>query len=347
MDFIAHVNSYYVNPTEDSQIHDRSDAVPHQDIASNVDRPLLEQVWKWLIKDPDIRLGGHAGHQQLTLSEVEARNTAIEQSEQSVSASQEINLPKADAPSHASSAPPVIQDGNNTQIQQTTETASTKTNDVAIPQESKFNPGIRLYASENRMWHALTGHSPDFTKVKSLEFVCLSIIAACGSKGILQHDLVRISGQDKRSLPARTDRLRDGGYIEKRRVSVQLVNPTRWMHTSRCILKRFANGKSDQEQQVSDPDSAPVKKRKRRKRKGQRDQDSQAPGQSASTAAPQSVSGDIASSESRMIPSWTVDRPINNQIFELVDRAGIKGMSMTVRLHFLSLVASEMDSLTL
>ena len=347
MDFIAHVNSYYVTQTEDSQIHDIGDAVPRPDIASNVDRPLLEQVWKWLIKNPDIRLGGHAGHDQLTLSEVEARNTAIEQSKQSASASQETNLPKADALSHASSALTVIQDGNDTQIQQTTETTGTETNNVAISQESKFNHGIRLYASENRMWHTLTGHGPDFTKVKSLDFVCLSIIAACGSKGILQHDLVRISGQDKRSLPARTDRLRDGGYIEKKRVRVQLVNPKRWMQTSQCILKRFANGKSDQEQQVSDPGSAPAKKGKHRKKQGQKDQDSHAPGQSSSTAAPQSVSGDIVLSESRMIPSWTVDRPINNQIFELVDRAGIKGMSMTVRLRFLSLVASEIDLLTL
>lgn len=350
MDFIAHVKSYYVDPIGDGQVQNRGDAITHPGIASNVDRPFLEQVWKWLIKNPGIRLGDHAGHKQLTLSEVEARNTAIDQSEQSAPASQEINLPKVVAPSHASNALTTTQDGDITRTQQTTETTGAETKDVAVPQESKFNPEIRLYASENRMWHALAGHGPDFSKIKSLDFVCLSIIAACGPKGILQHDLVRISGQDKRSLPARTDRLRDGGYIEKKRVRVQLGNPKRWMHTSQCILKRFVSSDPDQKEQASDSGSTPAKKGKRANKKGQRAQASQAsqvPGRSSCTAALESGSGDIALSGSRKIPSWTADRPINNQIFGLVDRAGIKGMSMTVRLHFLSLVASEMDSLTM
>ena len=347
MDFITNVKSYYVNPIEDSQVQDRGDANPHPAIASNIDRPFLEQVWKWLIKNPGIRLGNHAGHKQLTLCEVEARNAAIDQSEQSAPASQDTNLPKVVAPSHASNALTTIQDGDITQTQQTTETTGVETEDAIVPQESKFNPGIRLYASENRMWHALAGHGPDFSKIKSLDFVCLSIIAACGPKGILQHDLVRISGQDKRSLPARTDRLRDGGYIEKKRVRIQLVNPKRWLPTSQCILKRFVSSNPDQKQQASDSGSTPAKKGKRANKKGQRAQASQAPGRSSCTAALDSGSGDMALTGSRKIPSWTADRPINNQIFELVDQAGIKGMSMTVRLHFLSLMASEMDSLTM
>ena len=83
------------------------------------------------------------------------------------------------------------------------------------------------------MWQVAAGHGPDPSKVPALDFACLSIIAARGPKGILQPELVTISGQDKRSLPTRTDRLQQNGYIEKRPV---LVSGSR---TSLCILKRF------------------------------------------------------------------------------------------------------------
>ena len=330
LDFIAHVKSYYLHPIQGSQTQEGVYAVPHSGIASNVDRPFLEQVWKWLLQNPDIRLGNHAGHEQLTLSEVEARNAAIEQSKQSIPVSQETDLLKAVASSYASSAPTFPQDGDVTQTHQSTEKASVGTEDAAVPQDMECKPGIRLYASKNRMWHALAGHAPDSSKIKSLDFICLSIIAACGPKGILQHDLVRISGQDKRSLPARTDRLHDGGYVEKKRVSVQLFNPKRLLHTSQCTLKRFVNNLAGQKQETSDPGSAPADNAKLVNRDGPRDRDSQAVGQSPSTGAPESVSESTALLGVRTIPSWTADRSINNQIFELVDRAGIKGMSMTV-----------------
>lgn len=262
---------------------------------------------------------------------MEARNAAVEQSERLVPASQETSFPEVVAPSSASNTLTIIQDGVITQTQQTEEAAGGETKNAAVPQEPKFDPGIRLYASETRMWHALAGHGPDFSKIKYLDFVCLSIIAACGPKGILQHDLVRISGQDKRSLPARTDRLHDRGYVEKKRLCVQLVNPKRLLNTSQCTLKRFINSNSDQKKQTSEPGLSPSKKGKLMNNKRQREQDRQAPGQSTSPAAPESGAGDIALSGGRTIPSWTADRSINNQIFDLVDRAGIKGMSMTVR----------------
>ena len=214
--------------------------------------------------------------------------------------------------------------------------ASSEIKDTTVLQETIPSPGIRLYASKNRMWHALAGHGPDSSKIKSLDFVCLSIIAAHGPQGILQHDLVRISGQDKRSLPARTDRLRNDGYIEKKRVSVVLYGPERLLHTSKCTLKRFVNNPSNQKQQTDDSGSAPVRKAKRMNRKRPIDRDSQAPESSPSAATLGTVPKNTALPESRPIPLWTADRSISNQIFELVDRAGIKGMSMTVCPHFLS-----------
>lgn len=101
-------------------------------------------------------------------------------------------------------------------------------------EEPKSWGGLRLYGSEARMWQVAAGHAPDHSKVPAMDFVCLTIIAARGPKGILQPELVAVSGQDKRSLPKRTDRLQTNGYIEKRPV---LVCGSR---TSLCILKRFA-----------------------------------------------------------------------------------------------------------
>lgn len=91
----------------------------------------------------------------------------------------------------------------------------------------------RLYASQNRTWHAIAGHSIDLKRLPSMEFALLSIIAAQGSSGIAQPDLVRVSGQDKRSVPHRTDELAKKGYIEKQPVQARKIR------TSLCVHKRF------------------------------------------------------------------------------------------------------------
>lgn len=73
----------------------------------------------------------------------------------------------------------------------------------------------RLHATEDRTWHALTGHGVDWKRLPKLEFQCLSVIAAHGPAGILQPDVTAITGQDKRSVPKRTDQLHEKGYISK------------------------------------------------------------------------------------------------------------------------------------
>jgi transcription factor C subunit 3 len=83
----------------------------------------------------------------------------------------------------------------------------------------------------------VAGHEPDETKVLPLEFALLSIIASHKSNGIFQTDLVKLSGQDKRSVPKRTDVLQEKGYIEKRAIQIKSVR------TSLCVLRRFS--KSD------------------------------------------------------------------------------------------------------
>ncbi|KAJ4356714.1 uncharacterized protein N0V89_004750 [Didymosphaeria variabile] len=76
--------------------------------------------------------------------------------------------------------------------------------------------GPRLCTSQNQTWIAITGHPIDLIKVPGSEFVLLAIIATSGPGGISQPELQKLSGQDKRSVPARTDSLYKKGYIDKR-----------------------------------------------------------------------------------------------------------------------------------
>jgi hypothetical protein len=91
----------------------------------------------------------------------------------------------------------------------------------------------RLFASQSRIWHALTGHGIDLKKVPTMEFVLLSLIASHGEGGVTQPDLTIMSGQDKRSVPKRTDELCRKGYIEKRPVQ------SGKLRTSLCVHTKF------------------------------------------------------------------------------------------------------------
>ena len=93
---------------------------------------------------------------------------------------------------------------------------------------------VRLLANEDRMWHAVAGHGLDLQRIPRLEFICLSMITSRREKGILQADLTRGTGQDKRSVPRRTQNLCKHGYIEKKPV---LFNGGR---TSWLYAKQFA-----------------------------------------------------------------------------------------------------------
>ncbi|PTU17290.1 hypothetical protein P175DRAFT_0487634 [Aspergillus ochraceoroseus IBT 24754] len=101
------------------------------------------------------------------------------------------------------------------------------------PQPETGNGPIRVFVSKERTWLAITGHEPDETKVLPMEFALLSIIASRKSSGIAQPELIRLSGQDKRSVPKRTDVLQQKGYIEKRAIQIKAAR------TSLCTLRRF------------------------------------------------------------------------------------------------------------
>lgn len=102
------------------------------------------------------------------------------------------------------------------------------------PRPPKHSKGPKLSATPERICHALCGHAPDPSKVPPFEFALLCAIAKTREEGILQGPLTQITKQDKRSVPQRTDRLRDKGYIDKR--NVYLANGQK---TSRLTLRRF------------------------------------------------------------------------------------------------------------
>lgn len=94
--------------------------------------------------------------------------------------------------------------------------------------------GLRIYVSENTMWESLTGHGVDHKRIPRSEWILLQGIASTACKGILQGDLGRLVGQDKRSVPKRTSCLVEKGYITKR---TTLVRGTK---TSKLWLKFLA-----------------------------------------------------------------------------------------------------------
>src|SRR5271170_7392454 len=89
-----------------------------------------------------------------------------------------------------------------------------------LPEKPKSG-ALKVFVSEERMYLAICGHVRDVNRIFDMEFALLSVIASHRETGILQGDLVRQSGQDKRTVPKRTDCLHEKGYIDKRAVQVK------------------------------------------------------------------------------------------------------------------------------
>ena len=115
----------------------------------------------------------------------------------------------------------------------------------AGPPKDPVPTALRIHTNKERIWQAIAGHSVDYKRVPLHEFVLLSIIAAQGEEGIIQPELTKLSGQDKRSTPHRTDQLAAKGYIEKKSVNI------RGFRTSLCTHRKFV-GKSSASQHVNE-----------------------------------------------------------------------------------------------
>lgn len=213
-------------------------------------------MWKWLTRHSDVYAGRKKEGNELTLGEAEAISSpkAIKQTAHHTwPDSKHIETgnkgdEKSALPVQAKQTVTPALEGKNTlagsgqdgdQTDPAPAPAQTLVNDSAsITLHSKDSKALRVYVSEERMWYAVAGHAPDLNRMQRMDFKLLSTIAAHREKGILQPDLTRISGQDKRSTPLRTQRLHDKGYIEKKKVL------TRGQVTSLCTLRKFVTSSS-------------------------------------------------------------------------------------------------------
>ncbi|KIW03784.1 uncharacterized protein PV09_05087 [Verruconis gallopava] len=92
---------------------------------------------------------------------------------------------------------------------------------------------IRIWTSHERVWQTVAGHGVDFKRIPGEEFRLLCLIAAAREKGIAQPTLVKLSKQDKKSVPGRTDNLSKAGYIRKTKILAEKHN------TSLLVHRRF------------------------------------------------------------------------------------------------------------
>ncbi|PNY18325.1 Uncharacterized protein TCAP_07557 [Tolypocladium capitatum] len=162
-------------------------------------------IWKWLVERNDVSVGRGRELNHLALNELLA-------------------LPQFNSPVNNSS-----HGANDGDAKNATSPLEEDSAGVAPNQDD----AVKVYTLEATMWEAITGHAPDYKRVPRSEWLLLLGIASSKSTGILQGDLGRLVGQDKRSVPKRTDALVKKGYITKR---TTLVRGTK---TSKMWLKSF------------------------------------------------------------------------------------------------------------
>ncbi|KAL8780551.1 MAG: hypothetical protein Q9213_006417 [Squamulea squamosa] len=219
LDFIDFVNAFY--RTEHGA--DKGQTSNGGAIIS-ADRKFLEQIWRWLTRHREIQVGKDGKSNKLSLSEIENINASISAAQHGTL----LDLAPSTSLQFRSPTPTVTP-----AIRLNKEPPDPSSGVDREAASCQPSVEIRVYTSTERRWQALAGHDVDTDRIPRLDFACLSIIAAHREQGILQPDLVRISGQDKRSVPQRTQRLQDGGYISK---IPMLVNK---YHTSKLTLMRY------------------------------------------------------------------------------------------------------------
>ena len=167
-------------------------------------------IWGWIVARNDISVGVNREHNNLSL-------------EDALTLSARLSRPAeiANTISHAPDAQAGLRDD------------ATATNSLTESRRNENHEGIRVFASEDTLWEAITGHSQNYKRVPRSEWLLLLGIASTKAEGILQGDLGRLVDQDKRSVPKRTDALVKKGYIVKR---TTLVRGTK---TSKLWLKTF------------------------------------------------------------------------------------------------------------
>ncbi|KAI1178493.1 hypothetical protein F4777DRAFT_576027 [Nemania sp. FL0916] len=204
---------------------DDTDDVPHG-AASGHDLAVASKIWRWLADRSDVSIGIDRASNHLSLEQVLA------------------------LPEEQDAAPLVAAVGSSRQPPKSDQTAPDPTSSLGKLKSETSAVRPRLHVSEERQWRTIAGHGPDLKRVPLFEWRALVDIASVKEKGILQGDLVRLTGQDKRSLPTRTDALARKGYIIKQPIVL------RGGKSSKLWLAQFADSaREDREREGLDYDS--------------------------------------------------------------------------------------------
>ncbi|KAI1453260.1 hypothetical protein F4805DRAFT_380399 [Annulohypoxylon moriforme] len=182
-----------------------------QQNATNYDLSIGSEVWIWLVARSDVSVGPNRKFNHLSLDEILA-------------------LPEEEDPE------PSVDDVKpaNSQFSTPAKDKNHSSKHSRGLEETTQKSRPRLHVSEERQWKTLAGHGPDSKRIPQFEWKALVDIASTRENGILQGDLVRLSGQDKRSLPTRTDSLAKKGYIIKQPIIL------RGCRSSKLWLAKFS-----------------------------------------------------------------------------------------------------------
>ncbi|KAI0135661.1 hypothetical protein F4814DRAFT_402093 [Daldinia grandis] len=189
-----------------------SDAPQIYQDAHSYDLCMCSKVWGWLVSRADVSVGTNRQFNHCKLEEI----LALPEEEDNLSSAEVVEVSK---------------DQTSTPVNERQRPLKGHRGPEGIA--SKYRP--RLHVSDERQWKTIAGHGPDLKRLPLFEWKALVDIASVREKGILQGDLVRLSGQDKRSLPTRTDALAKKGYIIKQSIIL------RGCRSSKLWLARFAD----------------------------------------------------------------------------------------------------------
>ncbi|EPE04252.1 tfiiic transcription initiation factor complex subunit [Ophiostoma piceae UAMH 11346] len=229
------------------------------------DNALARRAWEWLVERPEILVGRHGCRGRMTLDEALAlpEPVPVDDGLQDIKVEVEsaantntnrttnTNTPGKAKSKKVSFAIPKTAEAASPAGTKRRVSGAQRAAAAAATEDPLTRP--RLYATEETIWHALTGHDVDHKKIPPLEWKCLMGIASARADGILQGDLRALVDQDKRSVPKRTDFLASKGYAIKR------TTIARGYRTSMLWLTEFAPAELDAEaapQEASSTSSA-------------------------------------------------------------------------------------------
>ncbi|KAK4909057.1 hypothetical protein LTR66_017515, partial [Elasticomyces elasticus] len=217
---VAHVERFYDHPELDSS----GDLSDHNVINFRVDKTFLRKLWRWLSVHEDIFIGRDNEYKDVPFDEIATKFPNI----LAGVIDNDVAAPVEDEDAIVRDEHTITPDDDH----------SVDVNEIEESLALTRHPP-RIYVSEESVYYAICGHAHDPSRVFPTEWDLLCCIASTRHDGILQGPLGQRTGQDKRSVPKRTEALRDKGYIVKKKVNMG------GHETSRLWLRKFADLRRD------------------------------------------------------------------------------------------------------